>query len=84
MADANGSPTTHFAFTKLAGTDVAGHNSINAVVDTIDTSLYNAFTGMIVLYQGATAPSGWSDVDAALVAAGGPASGTGYIWIKKA
>jgi hypothetical protein len=39
---------------------------------------------MIVLYHGAAPlPSGWTDVDAAVVAAGGPVSGTGYLWIEK-
>jgi len=85
MADATGTPTTNYSFKTLDGTDTAGYTSINSVITSIDTQLQDkaAKANMIVLYQGAAAPSGWTDVDAAVVAAGGPASGTGYIWIRK-
>lgn len=78
--------TTNYSFTKLVGTDTAGHTSINTCIDSIDTQLKDkTFVPlMVVLYHGAAPlPSGWTDVDAAVVAAGGPASGTGYLWIEK-
>lgn len=85
MADATGTPTTNYGFKTIKGTDTAGYTSINSVITSIDTELEDLtfVANMIVLFEGAAAPSGWVDVDAAVVAAGGPASGTGYIWIKK-
>jgi hypothetical protein len=85
VSDATGAVTTNYSFKTISGEDTAGYTSINAVITSIDTQLMDkAFKpDMIVLYQGASAPSGWQDVDAAVVSAGGPASGTGYIWIKK-
>lgn len=52
--------TTNYGFTKLAGTDTAGHTSINTCIDSIDTQIALSLVGMIVLMRTAdTTPSGW-------------------------
>jgi hypothetical protein len=52
--------TTNYGFTKLAGTDTAGHTSINTCIDSIDTKIALSLVGMIVLMRTAdTTPSGW-------------------------
>lgn len=54
--------TTNYGFTKLAGTDTAGHTSINTCIDSIDTQIALSLVGMIVLMRSAdTTPSGWVD-----------------------
>tara|TARA_R110000868_G_scaffold409919_1_gene696524 strand:+ start:43 stop:273 length:231 start_codon:yes stop_codon:yes gene_type:complete len=72
--------TTNYGFTKLAGTDTAGHTSINTCIDSIDTQLEDKtfVVLMVILYRGVTAPSGWSIV----TPTGAPAV-TDHIWIEK-
>jgi len=43
-------PTTNYSFTLLAGSDTAGYTSINTLINSIDTKLYNR------IYKGASAP----------------------------
>ena len=85
MSNANGAITTYYDIKTLDDGDLAGYTSLNEVTTSIDTQLNAYFSGIIVLYNGVVPPiaGGWTDVDAAIVAAGGPASGAGYIWIKK-
>lgn len=84
--------TSHFSLRHLEGSDTAGYNEINALVTDIDNELYArvAVPGMIMLFQGGAAPSGWTeltpstsptstDMNSAL---GTPPSG--LMWIKKA
>lgn len=62
MADATGATTTNYSFKTIAGGDVAGYTSINAVVASIDTQLNARKTGMIVLMRSSdTTPAGWKD-----------------------
>lgn len=81
MADATGTPTTNYGFKTIDGTDTAGYTSINSVITSIDTQLQDkAFkSGMVILYVGAAAPSGWT-ID---TTSGLPTKPSGYIWIKK-
>lgn len=84
MADATGTPTTNYSFKTLAGTDTAGYTSINSVITSIDTQLDDKMfvTGMVIVYQGASAPSGWTNFTSSM-AASGVTLPSGYIWIKK-
>lgn len=81
MADATGTVTTNYSFKTLNGSDVAGYTSINSVIGSIDTQLEDLtfVTNMVIMYAGASAPSGWT-IDST---AGLPTPPTGYIWIKK-
>ena len=85
MADATGATTTNYSFKTIAGTDVAGYTSINSVVTSIDTQLQDkAFTsGMVIFYQGAAPPSGWTNFTSSMTSSGVTLP-SGYIWIKKA
>ena len=82
MSDATGTVTTNFSFKTLDDGDRAGYAGINEVVTSVDTQVEAYFTGTIVLYTGTTAPTGWTSVNTALIAAGA-STVTGYIWIKK-
>ena len=84
MADATGNPTTNYSFKTLAGTDTAGYTSINSVITSIDTQLDDKMfvTGMVIVYQGASAPSGWTNFTSSM-AASGVTLPSGHIWIKK-
>lgn len=81
MADATGTPTTNYSFKTISGVDTAGYTSINSVITSIDTELEDLtfVSGMVILYAGASAPSGWT-ID---TTAGLPSKPSGYIWIKK-
>ena len=84
MADATGTVTTNYSFKTLAGTDTAGFTSINSVITSIDTQLDDKMfvTGMVIVYQGASAPSGWTNFTSSMTASGVTLP-SGYIWIKK-
>ena len=84
MADATGTPTTNYSFKTLAGTDTAGFTSINSVITSIDTQLDDKMfvTGMVIVYQGASAPSGWTNFTSSMTASGVTLP-SGYLWIKK-
>lgn len=84
MADATGSPTTNYSFKTLAGTDTAGYTSINSVITSIDTELEDRLfvSGMVIIYEGAAAPSGWTNFTSSMTSSGVTLP-AGYIWIKK-
>jgi hypothetical protein len=84
MADATGTVTTNYAFKTLKGTDTAGYTSINSVITSIDTQLDDKMfvTGMVIVYQGASAPSGWTNFTSSMTASGVTLP-SGYLWIKK-
>lgn len=74
--------TNNFNFLQLAGSDTAGHNSINALITDIDNKLYARaiFSGMIVAFDGSSAnPTGWSDISGN----GLPTLTGSYKWIVK-
>lgn len=82
MANANGLKTPYYNISTLSSSDLAGYTGLNEVTASVDTQLNAYFSGMIVLYTGASQPAGWTNVNTTLVNAGAP-SVTGYIWIKK-
>jgi len=80
MSDATGTTTTKFIFKTLNDTDIAGNDGINEVITSIDTQLASYLSSIIVLYNGASAPTGWTSVSNATI---GLTPSAGYIWIKK-
>ena len=84
MADATGTVTTNYGFKTLAGDDTAGYTSINSVITSIDTQLDDKMfvTGMVIMYEGVAAPSGWTDFTSSMTSSGVTLP-AGYIWIKK-
>jgi len=78
--------TSNLDFLQLSGEDIAGYNSINALITDIDNKLYQkvAVPGMVTLWRTAagSVPAGWDDVTSTLTAAGA-ASITGYKYIEK-
>lgn len=56
--------TSNFNFLELAGSDLAGYSSINALITDIDTKLYQrvAVPGMIMLWATGTVPTGWQEL----------------------
>jgi len=82
MSNANGTLTTYYNIKTLDDADLAGYTGLNEVTTSIDTKLNAYFSGMIVLYTGASVPDGWTNVDTTLTTNGAP-SVAGYIWIKK-
>lgn len=84
MADATGNPTTNYGFKTIDGSDTAGYTSINSVITSIDTELEDLtfVTGMVIIYQGAAAPSGWTNFTSSMTSSGVTLP-AGYIWIKK-
>ena len=82
MPFANGTSTTNFGIVKLAGTDIAGHTSINEVVDNVDKQVEASFVGLIGVAVTGSVPTGW----AAYTPPSGsmPTLPTGLIWVKKA
>jgi len=84
MADATGNPTTNYAFKTIDGSDTAGYTSINSVITSIDTELEDLtfVTGMVIIYQGAAAPSGWTNFTSSMTSSGVTLP-AGYLWIKK-
>ena len=56
MSDATGAPTQNYTFKRLAGNDIAGFTSINAIVTSVDEALNNHFVGMILLLRTGDTP----------------------------
>jgi hypothetical protein len=60
------STTTKFSFTRLEGTNQAGYNSINALIDSIDLNLFPIIPsiGSIIIFDtsAGSVPTGWSIV----------------------
>jgi hypothetical protein len=81
MADATGTVTTNYSFKRLKGTDTAGYTSINALIQSVDTQLESHFSGMILVYTGATAPTGWQVYTPPTGSM--PALPSNHIWIQK-
>ena len=83
----NNDATNNFKFMHLEGSDIAGYNSINALITDIDNELYAkvAVPGMVIMWRtsAGAVPSGWTDVTSTLTSAGA-ASITGYQYIEKA
>lgn len=54
--------TTNYSFLKLTGDEIAGYDSINDLIDSIDQQLDTHFTGMIILMRTADSiPTGWQE-----------------------
>ena len=85
MSDATGTVTTNYGFKTLDDGDRAGYAGINEIVTSIDTNLQNDtfVADMVMLYFGATAPTGWTNITSTIVGLQATLSLTGYIWIKK-
>lgn len=85
MSDATGTVTTNYGFKTLDDGDRAGYAGINEIVTSIDTNLQNDtfVANMVMLYFGATAPTGWTNINSTIVGLQATLSLTGYIWIKK-
>lgn len=85
MSDATGTVTTNYSFKTLDDGDRAGYAGINEIITSIDTNLANDtfVANMVILYEGATAPSGWTNINSTIVGLQANLSLTGYIWIKK-
>jgi hypothetical protein len=85
MSYATGTTTTNYAFKTIADGDLAGNDGINEVIASIDTNLANDtfVANMVMLYFGATAPTGWTNINSTIVGLQATLSLTGYIWIKK-
>lgn len=85
MSDATGTVTTNYGFKTLDDGDRAGYTGINEIVTSIDTNLANDtfVANMVMLYFGATAPTGWTNITSTIVGLQATLSLTGYIWIKK-
>jgi hypothetical protein len=77
--------TVNYSFTKLNGTDIAGHTSINTCIDSIDLQLKDKtfVAGMIIIYNSTTSPvvSGWSTLGKTVT--GLPTLTGDYWWIQK-
>lgn len=85
MSDATGTTTTNYAFKTLDDGDRAGYTGINEIVTSIDTNLANDtfVADMVMLYFGATPPTGWTNINSTIIGLQATLSLTGYIWIKK-
>ena len=85
MSDATGTVTTNYGFKTLDDGDRAGYAGINELITSIDTNLEDDtfVADMIVLYPGATPPTGWTDFDSTITGLQASMAVTGYIWIKK-
>jgi hypothetical protein len=83
MADATGTVTTNYGFKTLKGTDTAGYTSINALVQSVDTQLESHFSGMILVYPSATAPTGWQAYTPPVGTGSMPELPSNHIWIQK-
>lgn len=85
MSDATGTVTTNYGFKTLDDGDRAGYAGINEIVTSIDTNLENDtfVANMVMLYYGATAPTGWTNINSTITGLQATLSLTGYIWIKK-
>lgn len=76
--------TLNFSFLELSGSEKAGHNTINALINDIDDKLDERVTepGMVIIYEGGAAPPGWSNFTASMTSSGVTLP-PGHIWIKK-
>ena len=85
MSDATGTVTTNYGFKTLDDGDRAGYAGINELIESIDDNLENDtfVADMVMLYFGATAPAGWTNINSTIVGLQATLSLTGYIWIKK-
>ena len=85
MSDATGAVTTNYGFKTLDDGDRAGYAGINELIESIDDNLENDtfVANMVMLYFGATAPTGWTNINSTIVGLQATLSLTGYIWIKK-
>jgi hypothetical protein len=85
MSDATGAVTTNYGFKTLDDGDRAGYAGINELIESIDDNLENDtfVANMVMLYFGATAPTGWTNINSTIVGLQATFSLTGYIWIKK-
>ena len=85
MSDATGAVTTNYGFKTLDDGDRAGYAGINELIESVDQNLANDtfVANMVILYFGATAPTGWTNINSTIVGLQATLSLTGYIWIKK-
>ncbi len=85
MSDATGAVTTNYGFKTLDDGDRAGYAGINELIESVDQNLANDtfVADMVILYFGATAPTGWTNINSTIVGLQATLSLTGYIWIKK-
>jgi len=85
MSDATGAVTTNYGFKTLDDGDRAGYAGINELIESIDDNLENVtfVADMVMLEFGATAPTGWTNINSTIVGLQATLSLTGYIWIKK-
>jgi len=85
MSDATGAVTTNYGFKTLDDGDRAGYAGINELIESVDQNLANDtfVANMVMLYFGATAPTGWTNINSTIVGLQATLSLTGYIWIKK-
>lgn len=78
--------TPNFSFMHLEGSDLASHNSINALITDVDAELYArvAVPGMIMVWDTGVgvAPSGWTDLGNTVT--GLPTLSNNMVWIQKA
>jgi hypothetical protein len=82
MSDATGTVTTNYGFKTLDDGDRAGYAGINELIESVDDNIPLA-SGMVMLMLGATAPTGWTNINSTIVGLQATLSLTGYIWIKK-
>lgn len=80
--------TTNYGFTLLTGSDIAGYNSINTLITSIDTNLYArvAVPGMIMVFDSSigSTPTGWTSLGTSITSSGLPTLSSPYVYIKKA
>jgi len=76
--------TNNFNFLELSGSENAGFNTINSLINDIDDKLNERVTepGMVMIYEGGAAPDGWSNFTASMTSSGVTLP-AGHIWIKK-
>ena len=80
--------TTNYGFTLLQGSDIAGYNSINTLITSIDTNMYTrvAKPGMIMVFDSSigSTPTGWTSLGTSVSSSGLPTLTAPYVYIKKA
>lgn len=79
--------TSNFNFTLLSGSDIAGYNSINTLITSIDTSLYTrvAKPGMIMVHDTSVGgvPTSWTNKGTSIAGSGLPTLSSPYVYIQK-
>ena len=85
MSNATGTVTTNYHFKTLADGDIAGNDGINEVITSIDSILKDDtfVANMVMLYLGASAPIGWTNINTTIIGLTPGVAVDGYIWIKK-